>query len=294
MKHRSPLDEEYAGLVASGRIAVLESAQPAWHGLPMDVVSLHGPGEQGPVHADTASVAVCLQGGLGHSDVRIGANTYRLPFSRGVTWLNAQGVEVTRWQWEGSAPEIVAVHIPLNALSELNHGEAEPLHLRTQLPLLDDTLLALICAMREELGRGGSSGRMYAQGLSIALVGYLRNRYGAPPPTRRTPGRLAQCEVSQIADYVAQHLAHDIGVDDLAALCGLSNSQFSRLFKETLGLSPFQYLKQMRIKRATELLLGTTPLAHIAHEVGYSSQSHFTQVFREVTGVTPAVARWQR
>ncbi|MFW7348407.1 MAG: helix-turn-helix transcriptional regulator [Pigmentiphaga sp.] len=80
---------------------------------------------------------------------------------------------------------------------------------------------------------------------------------------------------------------------EMAAHC-LSSSQFSRLFRETLGLSPFQNLKQKRIERAVELLRGSTPLAHIAHELGYSSQSHFTQVFREVTGVTPRMARAQR
>jgi len=204
--------------------------------------------------------------------------------------LQERDLEIERGEWQGAA-EIVVVQFPPDALSELTHGEAGPLNLQTQMPTEDETISSLITAMRDELRRDCSSGRMFAQGLSLALAGYVRSRYGVPVPERRTPGRFSPREMTQIVEYTMQNLSRDIGIDDLASLLNLSNSQFSRLFKKTVGTSPYQYLQKKRIERAVDLMRGPESLAQIAHEVGFSSQSHFTEVFRAITGVTPMALR---
>lgn len=132
---------------------------------------------------------------------------------------------------------------------------------------------------------------MYAQGLSLALIGYVQNRYGASVAGRQAPGKIPVRQMARVTDYMHQHLARDISVDDLASLLNLSSSQFSRLFKKTVGASPYQYLQRKRIERAIDLMRGPYSLAQIAQDVGFSSQSHFTEVFRTITGVTPAMAR---
>jgi AraC family transcriptional regulator len=203
--------------------------------------------------------------------------------------MHQAGFEVNRSVWKGSA-EFVSLQIPPDILSELMNRETEPLCIQTHMPLEDKTLASLIITMHDELRRDCSSGRLFAEGLSLALIGYLHSRYGAPTSTR-TLGKLSQRDLSKITAYVEANLIRNIGIADLASLLSLSNSQFSRLFKTTVGVSPYRYLQQKRVERAVELMRGPDSLAQIAQSVGLSNQSHFTQVFRQVTGVTPARAR---
>jgi len=56
-------------------------------------------------------------------------------------------------------------------------------------------------------------------------------------------------------------------------------------------MPPYQYVQEIRVQRALRLLNGKMPIAQIAQVLGFSTQAHFTQVFRERTGVTPARAR---
>lgn len=266
----------------------LESACSIWQGVPIEIRALTGRGEIGPVHSAFPSIALCVTG-HGHNDARVGRSTVRLPFRAGTLAISQSGFEVSRCEWQGSA-EFIAIQIPPDTLSELMYAENEKLSLRTQMPTEDETLSALIMTMHEELKRDCSSGRLFAQGLSLALIGYLRSRYG-DSTSFRTLGKLSQRNLSEVVAYVDANLGRDVGIGDLASLLSLSSSQFSRLFKTTVGLSPYQYLQKKRCERALELLKGPDSLAQIAQKVGLSNQSHFTVVFRQFLGVTPARAR---
>ena len=72
----------------------------------------------------------------------------------------------------------------------------------------------------------------------------------------------------------------------------LSQFHFSRLFKQSLGLSPYQYLIEQRIERAKQLLKETNQsILDIALNCGYNSHSHLSKQFRQVTGMTPKAYR---
>jgi AraC family transcriptional regulator len=277
--------------IATPGVTLIDSTPAAWQGFPLEVTSIHGSGEACAFLLPVAAIAMCSGGGNGCSDVRIGRSTVSLPFSHGVLALQDAGIEVDSWKWRGSTDEIVSVQFTPDILAELTHGEARLPSFQTQWRDEDETISSLITAMHRELKRGCGSGRMYAQGLSLALIGYVQHRYGTSAARRRTPGTIPPREMARVADYIHQHLARDISVDDLASLLNLSSSQFARLFKKTAGASPYQYLQRKRIERAIDLMRGPDSLAQIAQDVGFSSQSHFTEVFRAVTGTTPAIAR---
>ena len=76
-------------------------------------------------------------------------------------------------------------------------------------------------------------------------------------------------------------------VAELAALCGMSRSRFARQFHAVLGCPPAQYLNQLRIGRAQELLRQGKRVQDIALEVGYSNQPAFTRAFRAATQCSP-------
>lgn len=98
--------------------------------------------------------------------------------------------------------------------------------------------------------------------------------------------------VSQVIDYITQHLFEDMSVSDVAASINLSPSHLSRLFKMRTGFSPHEFITLRRIDAAKELLL-TTKLSvkQIAFRVGYHSEANFITSFSGKTGLTPAVFR---
>ena len=101
-------------------------------------------------------------------------------------------------------------------------------------------------------------------------------------------GGLPIRQLRKVEDHVREHLAEDISVDALAELVELSLFHFSRVFKQTTGMSPLQFVMRERITRAQQLMRETSrSIIDVALEVGYTSPSHFTKVFRRVTGVGP-------
>ena len=94
--------------------------------------------------------------------------------------------------------------------------------------------------------------------------------------------------VSAVLEYMRAHLSEPLTVADLADLVSLSPSAFAHLFRDVTGRSPYQFLKEMRLDRARELLVdGNLTVARISKEVGYGSVSHFISEFRGRFGVTP-------
>jgi AraC family transcriptional regulator len=80
----------------------------------------------------------------------------------------------------------------------------------------------------------------------------------------------------------------------MAELGDISQCHCGRLFKQPLGLSPYQYLLQQRVERAKTLLKHTNkPIVAIALKCGFNSHSYFGRKFGKLTGVTPKVHRTQ-
>lgn len=98
--------------------------------------------------------------------------------------------------------------------------------------------------------------------------------------------------VSVARRYMEEHFAEDLHVDDVAREAAISTSQLIRLFKRQLGTTPHSYLLRYRITQAKELLAETTlPVATIAGQVGFASESNFSYRFGEMCGQSPSAYR---
>ncbi len=96
----------------------------------------------------------------------------------------------------------------------------------------------------------------------------------------------------RVTDYIQEHLDQDLTLAQLSAVVYMSPFHFARLFRHRTGVPPHRFVVQSRIDRAGLLLAaGDLPVARIAHMVGFRSASHFTTVFRRVTGLTPRAYR---
>ncbi len=88
------------------------------------------------------------------------------------------------------------------------------------------------------------------------------------------------------------NFAQDLRIVDLARISGLSHSQFSRRFKNALGVSPKDYLLRVRVRHARRLLETTDrTVSDVALASGFYDHSHFSHTFRRLTGLGPAAYR---
>jgi AraC family transcriptional regulator len=106
--------------------------------------------------------------------------------------------------------------------------------------------------------------------------------------------RLSDPRLRRVIDYLDVSLASEISLRDLADLAGLSPNYFLNAFKKATGKTPHRLLTEKRVAKACDLLRNPQiPIAHVALDVGYSSQRHLTTVFRRLKKTTPALFRAQ-
>jgi AraC family transcriptional regulator len=160
---------------------------------------------------------------------------------------------------------------------------------RTRNPQLEAIALLLL----SELKQDNLGGRLYIESLSNLLAVQLLRQYSVSKPNLSVyKSGLPQRQVVQVLDYIHDHLEQEIKLADLAELLGMSQFHFSHLFKQTIGIAPYQYLLQQRIERAKQLLKQTDQsVIAIAITCGFNSHSHLSKQFRQITGLTPTAYR---
>lgn len=92
--------------------------------------------------------------------------------------------------------------------------------------------------------------------------------------------------------FAHRRFRQGIGVEDLAGVAGLSRSYFTRRFTREVGVSPHQYLMDLRVREAARLLLQSdATLEGIAMNVGFCDGNHLCKSFKAATGMTPGAFR---
>ena len=100
--------------------------------------------------------------------------------------------------------------------------------------------------------------------------------------------------VQEAISYMEQHYQRNITIEEIAGACRLNRSYFSKLFKEKKGYSPQEYLIQLRLSKAADLMRTTSmSIGDIAASCGYPNQLHFSRAFKQRYGVPPREWRSQ-
>ena len=100
--------------------------------------------------------------------------------------------------------------------------------------------------------------------------------------------------LGHFVEYIDAHLSFAPGLSEMGLRVGISPSHFARKFRRSTGLSLQRFVNQRRILASLPLLqANSSSLASIALDLGFSSQSHFTRLFSDLTGWTPAKFRRQ-
>ncbi|MGU3376014.1 helix-turn-helix domain-containing protein [Chryseobacterium sp. M5A1_1a] len=90
-----------------------------------------------------------------------------------------------------------------------------------------------------------------------------------------------------VVDYIKRNLHQKLSIDSIAKLAYVSKSNFFKMFRDELGVSPNDFILQERINRAKELLAGQNSIKETAFQTGFSDTNYFTRVFKQLVGVTP-------
>jgi len=157
-------------------------------------------------------------------------------------------------------------------------------------PKKSDLLVYQIClALKADLDADGVGNGFYADSMATALAAHLLQHYSTHKhKLREHENGLSRYKLTQAIEYMSDRLSEKVSLALIATELHMSQYYFCRLFKQSTGMTPHQYLTRQRIERAKQLLkLPELTITWIAQECGFANQSHFAKYFRLRTGVSP-------
>lgn len=162
----------------------------------------------------------------------------------------------------------------------------------------DPLIQGIFSTLRDELKSSKIGGSLLVDSLKTTLAIQLLRQYCTTKPKLSShQDGLSSLKLQHVKDYINEHLHEDLKLIELAALAQVSPYYFLRLFKQSVGLTPHQYILQRRIEKAKFLLQHSElGVAEIASRVGFCDQSHLTQYFKRIVGITPkqfSQGQWQ-
>ncbi|HKX42956.1 MAG TPA: AraC family transcriptional regulator, partial [Burkholderiaceae bacterium] len=218
--------------------------------------------------------------------------SHHLHTAPGMIEIYPRGLEFERMRWDGQPGHCIAIQLLPHALQALTRRDRE-VDLLRQHEVFDERL-QWIAGELLEAARSGSPDTLYVEGLSLALLGRLEQRGSLTHvEALRGAGGLTVALQRRLRTLIADELGSNLSIARLAQEACMSSDHFSMCFKQAFGMPPHRYVQLQRIAAAQRLLhRRDLSIAQIAVSVGFASQSHFTQVFRQQTGTTPA--RWRQ
>ena len=107
-------------------------------------------------------------------------------------------------------------------------------------------------------------------------------------------GQLRDFYIQEAITFMEHNYSRELTVEELAAVCKLNRSYFSKIFKESMGCPPQEFLIRLRLSKAADLMKGTgSAIGSIAAQCGYPNQLHFSRAFRKRYGLSPREWRAQ-
>ena len=159
--------------------------------------------------------------------------------------------------------------------------------------LRDTSIQRILSLLLEELEAEAPSGRVYVESLAHALATrYLLLDGASGLRAESSASALPPRILNRVRERIEANLHTDVSLETLAEESGYSRAHFLRMFRTATGITPHQYILDVRLNHARECLRRKgASLIDIAASCGFASQSHMTTVFRKRLGVTPAEFR---
>jgi len=267
---------------------LMSSADSSWSGLLVERQKYDAGRVSEPVCVYNPRLLVVKRGEITCSWRELGRHHVDRRVPGTVIFIN-RGFQLDDVEFDASW-ENLAIELEESKRDKWTRGEEFPTTALLSHVITDDARVAALAqCMYEEILGGCSSGKLYGESLSLALMSYAWQRYASSrPPVRSMQSGLSTPKLRRLLDYILTNLESDLALHDLADLVDLSPRHLCRSFKQATGTSPYQYILKERIERSKALLrVGNTSVAQVALSVGFSSQSHFAVAFRKHTSTSP-------
>lgn len=144
--------------------------------------------------------------------------------------------------------------------------------------IADDRLASAIRDVSAALAERDRLG--YSESMLRLVLGITRHSTGRSARTRVLDGRMAAARDRLLSDP-------QVGLEELAETARTSRYGLYRGFRETFGMSPSQYRRQLRLQQARRWIAAGTDLADVAARAGFADQAHLTRWFVRFYGITP-------
>lgn len=282
------------------RIPVLSSQQIGWNGILVEqyqYYSTSGKTEEKEIPGLSDHWLILPLGHPSHLSQKSDYRLHESLFQKGDSLL-VPAKKSTYWRCPESQLSLTELHIHLQQesieqVAKASEMDTKQIDLANHFRKQDLQLQHIAMLFLAELQSGGIMGRLYIESLTQALIIHLLRHYSEVAQIVTPENRsLTSNQLQQAIDYIHAHLDLDLSLSQIAKVINISPTYFASLFKRATGNSPHQYVIQQRVERA-KLMLSKTDMAiaDIALQVGFSSQSHLTQQFKRLTGMTPKQIR---
>lgn len=150
-----------------------------------------------------------------------------------------------------------------------------------------DVYLDIFCKLCKYHDTYFENDTLILQSLILELV-YTLSRDSKKQAYQESMNQAKYERIEKVLQYIKENLTEDLCLNQMAELASLSPVHFHNCFKAVTGETLHHYVEEQRMKKAVDLLLTTNfPLAEIALESGFSSQSYFSYVFKRRMNMTP-------
>jgi AraC-like DNA-binding protein len=152
-------------------------------------------------------------------------------------------------------------------------------------PVLDDPALARAVAEAFTMPRAPLEPLAATELMHRVCVALLRIARYEPGATKAQ--RLSQMALTRVREYLDANCTRIVAAAELEGACGESRFTINAQFKRRYGTTPYRYLLMRRLDYVRRHLSGTSTLAGLAQDAGFSDQAHLTRMFRSAIGMTP-------
>jgi AraC-like DNA-binding protein len=208
--------------------------------------------------------------------------------------LQSQGVQVLESGWQGTGVVLACGYVSATYQGAKGLFDHLPGPITEYAKHGDAIYNAFATLIRELVEPQPGTMAMTATLMRQCLLAVLRKRAEGGVCNAPWLSALEHPRISKALRDVILEPGRPYTLERMAEMAGMSRSAFSKHFSETFGRTAMEFVKEVRLRRAAELLLTTSrPIKTIAADVGYQSRSHFTQAFKQTHGLHPAAYREQ-
>ena len=196
--------------------------------------------------------------------------------------------QVHQLNWLRSA-DLTLVRMAPEFVNDLAHRSGmKGVEIIGQSGAFDPVIWHLGREIRGELRRHRELDTGYLDSVAMIFARHLLSTYASAVRQPAESGGLPRYKLRHAVEYINDNIGEDISFRDIAEHLKMSAYHFARMFKQTTGFTPLQFVLEQKIERSKQLLQQKEmTLTDVAYQLGFSSQSHFTSHFRRLTGTTP-------